>query len=129
MAESVSCKIEGLDELEDALLNQTTKKARSGMREALQAVGDFLRLAMVLKVPSRTGFLARHIISKITLSTKQDEGTVSVGPSKEAFYAQFVEFGSIHNRPPEPFMRPAYDENKEKAVDVFAQKLRNFLGL
>jgi HK97 gp10 family phage protein len=129
MANLVSCRVDGLAELEDALLNQTVKKARSSMRSALECAGEFMRLMVVLKAPSRTGYLALHIVKKVTLSGRQDTGTVSIGPSREAFYAQFDEFGSIHNKPPQPFIRPAFEENKETWLDVFGRKLSEALGL
>lgn len=129
MPKFVTCKVEGLDELENGLLELEPKKARSAMREAMDFAGDFMRVSMALLAPSASGFLARHIVSKITLSGKNDEATLSVGPSKEAYYGQFDEFGSIHNKPPQPFIRPAFEQNKDKWLDVFATKLRDALGL
>lgn len=122
-------RIEGLSQLEDALLNKTVRQARSAMRSALGSAGDFMRISMARQAPSRTGFLARNMVSKITLSTREDEGKVSVGPSREAFYAQFVEFGSIHNKPPNPFMSRAFEESKEVMAEYFARKLREELGI
>jgi HK97 gp10 family phage protein len=130
MSNTISCKVDGLADLEDALLNKTVKKARGSMREALEFAGEFMRVCVALAVKhSQSGYLARHIVKKITLSGKNDAGTVSVGPSKDAYYAQFVEFGSIHNKPPEPFIRPAFESNKDKMLDAFARKLREALGL
>ena len=129
MPNFVSVKVTGLAELENALLEQTPKKARAAVREALEFVGEFLRLQMVLRAPSRSGFLASHIVKAIKLSAKNDEGTVQIGPSKEAYYAQFDEFGSIHNEPPHPFIRPAFEQNKDKAVDLIRQKIAEALGL
>jgi HK97 gp10 family phage protein len=130
MPNTVTCKVEGLDDLEKSLLELKPKKARSAMREALEFAGEFMRLMIALAVQhSRSGYLAQHIVKKITLSTKNDAGTVSIGPSKDAYYAQFVEFGSIHNRPPEPFIRPAFEQNTDKMLDAFSKKLREALGL
>jgi HK97 gp10 family phage protein len=129
MPSFVSCKVEGLDELEDALLDLEPKKARAAMREAMDFAGTFMRVTMALLAPSASGFLARHIVSKITLSAKKDEAELSVGPSREAYYGVFDEFGSIHNKPPQPFIRPAFEQNKEKWLDVFSSKLRDALGL
>jgi len=122
-------RIEGLGQLEDALLNRTVRQARTAMRSALNASGNFMRVAIALKAPSRTGFLARHIVTKTKLSVREDEGTVSVGPSRDAYYAQFLEFGSIHNKPPRPFIGPAFQANKEIMAEYFARKLREELQL
>lgn len=129
VSETVSVKIEGLKELEEALLDRSVKHARQGMRAGLESAGEFMRISQARRVPSRSGFLARNIVKKIRLSTKLDEGDVSIGPSRSAYYGQFNEFGSIHNRPPEPFMRPAFEEDGETMVEYFARKLKEALGL
>lgn len=38
-------------------------------------------------------------------------------------YAHLVEFGSVHNRPPRPFMRPAWDTRKQQALVIIRQEL------
>ncbi len=128
MAKPVSCTVEGLDELEHALLDTTVKKARKGMREALNAAGEVMRAAIEEKAPRRTGFLSSHIITKVKLSAKEDEGTVSVGPSKEAFYGVYDEFGTRHMAA-RPFMRPAFEQHKEPMLDAFVKRLQGFFGL
>ena len=125
----VKVKVEGLEGVEQALLELLPRKARAAMRSSLDAAGTFMAVQIALKAPSRTGFLARHIVKEIKLSTREDEGSVNVGPSKEAYYAQFVEFGSIHNRPKQPFIQPAFEANKETMVDFFAAKMREALEL
>jgi HK97 gp10 family phage protein len=122
-------RIEGLQQLEYALLNKTVRQARAAMRSALSDSGNFMRIAIALKAPSRTGFLARNMVTKTKLSTKEDEGTVSVGPSREAYYAQFLEFGSIHNQPPRPFISTIFNQNKEVMANYFAKRLREELEL
>ncbi|WP_374578299.1 HK97-gp10 family putative phage morphogenesis protein [Phenylobacterium sp.] len=42
---------------------------------------------------------------------------VYVGPGKLP-HAHLVEFGSVNNEPPQPYMRPAFEERKEKALGV-----------
>ena len=135
MPKAVSCRIEGLKELEHALLEETPKQARVAMREALNAGGDVMQRAIAQKARTAfvrgksTGFTATHILKKTKLSVKEDEGEVSVGPAKEAYWAGWDEFGSIHNRPPEPFIRPAWEENKYSMLDIFIAKLGEKLGL
>lgn len=128
MPNAVECRIEGLDEIENALLELSTKKARAGMRDGLGESGEFMRVSMALEAPSDSGHMARTMQSKVSLSTRNDEGTVSVGPSKDAYYAQFVEFGSIHNRP-NPFMRRTFDAAGQKMLEVFTNTMKKYLGL
>jgi len=129
LAKSFSIKIEGLAELEDALLNKTVREARAAMRAALKDAGNVMRNAIAQRAPIRTGFLAKNIVTKIQLSVKEDEGKVSVGPAREAFYAGFIEFGTKTLQPPRPFMTVAFNENKEAMTDAFNRRLRQELGL
>jgi HK97 gp10 family phage protein len=129
MPSAVECRVEGLDEIENCLLELTTKKARAGMREGLGDAGEFMRVSMALEAPSATGQTAREMQSKVTLSGKNDEGIVAVGPSKQTYWDQFVEFGSIHNRPPNPFIRRSFEKYGQKMLEVFTNKMRDILGL
>jgi HK97 gp10 family phage protein len=49
-------------------------------------------------------------------------GVASVGPTKRAFYG--FEFGTIHQAP-QPFMRPAWDQHKQEALDIVREELQN----
>jgi HK97 gp10 family phage protein len=128
MPKPIECRVEGLDEIENALLDLTSKKARAGMREGLGDSGEFMRVSMALEAPSRTGDLARNMQSKVLLSGKNDEGVVSVGPSKKNFYAKFIEFGSIRNAP-NAFMRRTFDSRGQTMLDVFTNAMKRILGL
>ncbi len=129
MARLIECKVEGLQGLERALTETTVKKARSALREAAEKAAEFMRVSLVLAAPSLSGFLARHFVSKISLSARNDTVTASVGPSREAYYAQFVEFGSVHNEPPQPFIRQTFNNAGPKQLEVFIKTLKEALGL
>jgi len=47
---------------------------------------------------------------------------VYVGPDARAFYAHLVEFGTDHSAP-QPFLRPAFDREKGKALDIIKAQL------
>lgn len=49
-------------------------------------------------------------------------GLLIVGPTKRAFYG--FEFGTV-KQAPQPFMRPAWDNNKMDAVEVIRDELKN----
>lgn len=69
------------------------------------------------------GFLRRNIRRKAILSRDKTTATVLVGPSNEAFYAQFLEKGTstITAR---PFIEPAFARSAQAATDRFIRELR-----
>jgi len=48
-------------------------------------------------------------------------GVMVVGPTKRAFYD--FEFGTV-KQAPQPFMRPAWDNNKRNALDILVERLK-----
>lgn len=48
-------------------------------------------------------------------------GVTAVGPTKAAFYG--FEYGTV-KQAPQPFMRPAWDQHKEEAVEIFRDELK-----
>lgn len=51
-------------------------------------------------------------------------GIAEIGPTTEAFYAHFVEFGTAHSTA-KPFMRPAYESNKMNALQIMQDALKD----
>ena len=51
-------------------------------------------------------------------------GTGRLG--KDAFYARFVEFGTVH-APAQPFIGPGFDASKEQAAQAIARRLKQRL--
>lgn len=45
-----------------------------------------------------------------------------IGPDGDHFYGLFGEFGTVHQSA-KPFMRPAFDEEKEKLIDALGVEL------
>jgi HK97 gp10 family phage protein len=135
----VTVKIEGLQEVEEALSQAGPKLARAAMRKALKRGGDvFLarakQRAPILKkaTPQRQpGELRDAITEVVKLTPKQEAGRARIGlkhdPAKgnqsPGVYGLFVEFGSVHNTA-QPYMRPAYDSARQEAADVFAEEIR-----
>ena len=50
-------------------------------------------------------------------------GIVEIGPTLEAWYAHFVEFGTVHSRA-KPFMRPAWETGKSQAAESIRELLK-----
>jgi HK97 gp10 family phage protein len=131
MADGVTVKIAGLEQLSQRMQDFPDKLVRKGVKDALRAGGEVLREAISAGAPRsmdethghEPGFLADHIAMNVSTSVKNDRGSVKVGPVKKAFYAMFAEFGTRH-QPALPFIRPAFEGNGQNALDAFVNKLR-----
>ena len=133
-----------LDGADRKLMSLEPKIQRSLMRTALKAVGVYWVEVVKSRVPVLIGDLKNSIISRVR-TRKSSRGTVvgevqvgpgtvprtdnhrnSVGPS---IYASWVEFGlKTKEYPKQPFMRPAFDATAEKAIELFADTLREGLA-
>ncbi len=85
--------------------------------------GGLIRLGKKSSKGRIPGFLRANIITaKARRGTSSDSVTIHVGPSRKAFYGLFQEFGTrFHSA--RPFLRPAFDNNVEKAIKVIGIKL------
>ena len=154
----VTIRMDGLKELDEALLDKAPKQVRAIVRPSLAAAGDWMAALIRQAAPRNTsdhphpaGELESNIESKVSISARNDEATVTVGPSENQFYAYFVEFGhrlvkggysrvdsrgrtrgpgkEVGNVPPHPFMRPTFDTNAEGWLEKLVEELRARLDL
>ena len=148
MADGVTVKIDGLKEIEEALKNLSKSTARRVQQRVLMKRAEPIRDAAKAKVPVWSGALKDGIIA----TTKRPRGHKTAaarafakagggaagraaakaagGTPVEVFVvtprlpqAHMVEFGSVHNPKPVPYMRSAFDENKRAALDGLAKDL------
>ncbi len=98
--------------------------ARRVLREMADKIADDARG----RVPVDTGLLKNSI--KLSVSKRQLEASVSAGGKvrgKDAYYAQFVEFGTKHS-PAQPFLYPSgrahEQETEERLTAVMYEALR-----
>lgn len=148
-------KIEGLAELARALQELPRNIGRNVLRGAVRASAAMIKNETKLRAPVETGQLKRAIYEKhIREESDLYRQTFKVGvrsgkkyqagqgkrtakTAMDAYYAPWVEFGH-HARgkkggergrwvPGRPFMRPAWDANRRRAVDVMADYLRKRL--
>lgn len=136
MPKTVTVKVEGLADLQKRLLSLSEDMQGKIARAASAAGAVIIKNAAIRKAPMDTGNLKKNIIVKRLPKgeadyTSQHIVTVRKGKKtkkqreaglKDAFYAGFVEFGTV-KMPAKPFLRPAYDENKEKAVQAMKDRL------
>lgn len=151
MAETV--RVEGLKELQKAMQNLGRKTANKIAVKAMRKGGVIVRdkarqNAPVLTANSpyrRPGTLRKAISTRTKigkngqtntyvwvkgLSTKQvlkfkgKTGKVGAYNQKDPFYWRFVEFGTS-KMAAKPFMRPAFEQSKEKAASEVIKSLRD----
>ena len=144
MAESVAVKVEGLRDLQarlQALGSAATEKRM--LRQVLGEGAEVVRREAVNLAPSaarphamagRRGVMVvpgnlKRQIRAVPRRDTAHTATVSVGvfPNKKlrtpAFYWRFIEFGTRFLGP-RPFLRPAFEHTKEKALKVIVDRLR-----
>jgi len=113
-------KIEGINELEKLLKKIESSLREETMEKALLAAAEPIRAAASEKAPHRTGKLKENIISEIN---EKEKMTVDVGPNRDGFYGQFIEFGTS-KMSAKPFLRPAFDGKKGTAQKIFETTIR-----
>jgi HK97 gp10 family phage protein len=136
-------QVSGLRELEQRMKKLASDVAIKAARSATAAAAAVVKKAAqdnIRKSPSiQTGSLLASVIVKRlgkseTNLTSEHIVTVRGRGKKRPYtakgkrietapHAHFVEFGTV-NMPAEPFLRPAIEQNVQKAIDVMADKLR-----
>jgi HK97 gp10 family phage protein len=149
---SEEIKIQGLSELQAALRTLPDKLQRKAVRSALAKAAKPIVAAARQLAPVKSGRMRRAIYSyRDRASPKTYESRlISVKRGKryqksdrDAYYWKFVEFGraAIESKktlgneqsgffgrrvkavPPRPFMRPAFAQNKYKALQIVKDEL------
>lgn len=121
-------KVIGLKEMDDALSQFTPTKRRAIGRVALDNAGGITAKAARALVPVDSGGLRESIDVSGTLTraqksehTKQAEQERFIGPDGRP-QGHLREFGGDGN-PPQPFMRPAWDQTKDQVLDRIGDEL------
>jgi HK97 gp10 family phage protein len=143
MADEVTVKISGLDELQKALEALPLKVAKKDLRAVLRAGANVFKKEMVNTAPVESGFLEEHIDVRTRLRSDELAGTAFVGPNNKAVYpgrlsrwhartarlvAGWLEFGT-ERMSKKPWLTQSFETQKEKVVEVVEQKLKEKLGL
>ena len=123
-----TAKVKGLSKLENDLKSLPENLAKKAVKAAVNDGAQVIQTEMVRLAPRKTGFLASHIVVKVTMD-KFGEAVAKIGPAKEAFWGLFNEFGTKHMRA-QPFMRPAFDTQWKVALERIrlrlAQEIRKY---
>lgn len=122
-------KLEGFKELGRALndLKKTTR--RNIMKRAMSSALEPMRAEAAEGAPRDSGFLAAHVDTGTKLSRrakskgkKQSEHEMYMGTTARAGIRQ--EYGT-KNFPPQPFMRPAWDNHKVDTINRLAVEVED----
>jgi HK97 gp10 family phage protein len=123
-----SVKVEGLAELETALIELPKATARNVLKRALIDAAGPIEASAESLAPRLTGALQRSVTISTKLSRRQkalnkklSDVEIYVGPGA-LVQAITQEFGTSHNRP-QPFLRPAWDNNARAALDSIKDDL------
>lgn len=140
--------VKGLRELSDALRQLPDRIARNALRQSVAAGAAVIRKDAQSRAPVASpplpsgapppGTLKRSVVTRYARElSNQVSQTYTVGVrhgkkyrkqgkkgtlSQDAYYWRWVEFGTVKMRA-RPFLRPAFEANKQLAVQVIAQYL------
>ncbi|TYC93044.1 HK97-gp10 family putative phage morphogenesis protein [Novosphingobium sp. BW1] len=122
-------------DLERNLKKLSRVSRREVVEEAITEGAEVIAEEARILVPARTGNLRDSIdVSTQALnyaSGRLGRGSYEVfvgarqgkGQPHDGFYGHMVEFGTVHS-PPQPFIRPAFDQKAEEATEVAVDRLR-----
>lgn len=124
-------KVEGLQDLEVALLELPKSTARATLRRVLKLAAAPVQAAARDKAPKLTGQLEGSIITGTKLTRRQAQTARKEGKSSSEIYVGTSdpagvpqEFGTFKEGA-QPFMRPAWDETQDEALTIISTELGN----
>ena len=123
-------QFEGMAELQRRLAEMTNFQTIE--KKTLEKAGEHLRDKLEEKVYSfgfkkRTGKSAKSFVLKREIIN----GSIKVGLSNQnndAFYLYYHEHGTS-KMPARPFMRPTFEQEKQKIEQIMAEEIRRGLGI
>ncbi|KQY27184.1 HK97-gp10 family putative phage morphogenesis protein [Rhizobium sp. Root482] len=118
--------VDGLKDLEKALKELPQANAKAVLRRTMKEAGEPVARTARALAPKDEGHLAESIDVSTKLSErqkklhkKQSPVEMFIGPGSHP-YGPLQEFGTGPGHQAQPFMRPAWDQNKEKVLDTIA---------
>src|SRR5262245_22663248 len=115
--------IKGLDALRRNIDKVGAQTETVIIERAVILGSEVLQGSMSMRAPVRTGRLAGAIEVEVQRRVRRGAVVTRIGPSREGFYAKFIEFGTRFMAA-QPFMRPAIDEDGPRAVTLMQDVVR-----
>jgi len=122
---ALEIKVEGTKRLRKRLNALDDHTRGAVLARIVMAAAEPVRAVAAQKAPIRTGQLAETMTTEL-LEQKSHRASAGVGPNNEAWYGIFAEYGTV-NHSAQPFLRPAFDEQKRNASHRMATDLRTEL--
>lgn len=120
-------KITGLKELDAKLKSLSEKLQRKIAKEAVTKASEPILHDARANAPVETGLLVSTLVTKARKRKGGFSARVQTAQGDfkgDAFYASFIEYGAPGaGIKPEPFMRPAFDKNVQKAIQIVVDEL------
>jgi HK97 gp10 family phage protein len=116
----LKAKITGLDQLQQKFAALQKATQAQVLKNAVFSGSLIFQNSAVQKVPVVTHNLQRSIHVEVAVS-KATYAEAQTGTDVE--YAAYVEFGTS-KQSAKPYLRPAFDENKDRAKNEVAEALR-----
>lgn len=111
--------MEGMEEVLRTFRQLEGAAQADTLADGAEFAAEPMRRAASNRAPRRSGELSRGIMKEIA-EKRMGRASVDVGPHADEFYGRFIEKGWL-NVPPRPFLRPAFDKEKETVVRWFAE--------
>ena len=131
-------RLEGFKELDEALGKLPKATAKNVLKRTLNKAADPIDDDASASAPKDTGRLERSVITgtRLTRSQRGSRGSYQLDGSFRAAAKNYVEvhvgtamsrgmfqeFGTFKDNP-QPFMRPAWEANKAKALEIIKAEL------
>jgi len=123
-------EVQGMQALIDRV-NALGKQGKKVENKALLKAAEPILADAISNAPERTG-RGKELLKISRPKSKGGSKYVLIGLDKrdisEAFYMKFSEWGTSR-QPAKPFLGPAYENNKSKAIDIIKAEFRKGLGL
>jgi HK97 gp10 family phage protein len=125
--------IEGLPELKRKLLDMSEEMRQAKLEAAVLTGGQPIKNEAQVRAPVKTGTLRRDITVQIVESTPTSAiaaiGTsVPYGPRIEFGFNGRDKLGRLYSQPAQPYLRPAFDQERENAYLEIQDALRDAIN-
>lgn len=119
MALSLTVKLENRKQI-IRMLDLIPKKVNGVLLKAMERAVSPIKRAAESKAPIRKTGKGGTLRDSFTTEANVKPGNIALflGPGVQAFYGQMQELGT-KNHPAQPFLRPAFDEQKNNAARLF----------
>jgi HK97 gp10 family phage protein len=125
--------IEGLPELKRKLLDMSEEMRQAKLEAAVLTGGQLIKNEAQVRAPVKTGTLRRSITVQISESSAT---SASAAIGTNLAYARRIEFGfngrdklgRLYSQPAQPYLRPAFDQERESAYLEIRDALRDAIN-